>query len=361
MSKPIPETQYINVSTREEVIDFMTSTPERNNFWIMLPEDIHEEIIAIYMKQKILKLTYDRVFKFVFDLNLHPGRLDAFVSQILKREVKIIRVLPLERNNYFRHSKQIYLDILVEFSDHSQANIEMQILGYKFPNTRAAIYSSSLILGQYTDLCGQYMYATGISEIDFSDQSIDYSKIHKVYTIVLMEHSTEVFRNVPGHYLHHSHQAFNTGLEMDMLQEYIFIALDSFHDLVPDPSNELEAWLAFVSARTLTEIDRVILKFPSFQTIKDDVIMYGETQPEEVLRMYLDCLDLFDYNDRLQDLKETKAKVEQLEKEVAEKEAALAQKDDALAQKDNALAQKDDAFAQILSENARLKAQLAAK
>ena len=56
--------------------------------------------------------------------------------------------------------------------------------------------------------------------------------------------------------------------------------------------------------------------------------------------MYLDCLDLFDYNDRLQDLKETKAKNEQLKKEAAENKNALAQ---------------------ALSENARLKAQLAAK
>ena len=347
MSKPIPETQYISVSTREEVIDFMTSTPERNNFWIMLPDDVHEEIIAIYMKKKLLKVTYDRVFKFIFDPKLHPGRLDTFVGQILKRKVKIIRVIPLERNNYFRHNKQIFLDILVEFSDHSQANIEMQILGYKFPNTRAAIYSASLILGQYTDLCGQYMYSTGTPEADFSDQSIDYSKVHKVYTIVLMENSTGKFHNCPEHYLHHSHQVFNSGLEMDMLQEYIFIALDSFHNLVSEPTNELEAWLAFISARTLEEMDRVILKFPSFQTIRNDVIMYGETRPEEVLRMYLDCLDLFDYNDRLQDLKETKAENEQLKKEVADK--------------DSALAQKDNDLAQALSELAKLKEQLASK
>ena len=61
-----------------------------------------------------------------------------------------------------------------------------------------------------------------------------------------MEYSTREFHAHPETYIHRSHQVFDSGLDMDMLQEYIYVALDIFKTLVDDPQNELEAWLAFL-------------------------------------------------------------------------------------------------------------------
>ncbi|MDD3219079.1 MAG: PD-(D/E)XK nuclease family transposase [Lachnospiraceae bacterium] len=168
-------------------------------------------------------------------------RLARFLSQILGREITILQALPVEKNNYHIKSKRIYLDILVQFTDKSLANIEMQCIGSLFPNTRSAIYSSSLITNQYNSLIAKYIEATGEPNESVTDDVIDYSKIHKVYTIVLMEHSIKEFHYFSDTYIHRSHQVFDSGLPMDMLQEYVYIALDIFGSLIKNPQNELEA------------------------------------------------------------------------------------------------------------------------
>lgn len=45
---------------------------------------------------------------------------------------------------------------------------------------------------------------------------------------MLVENSSSEFHRIPDQYIHRSSQKFDTGLELNLLQEYIFIALDIF-------------------------------------------------------------------------------------------------------------------------------------
>ena len=50
-----------------------------------------------------------------------------------------------------------------------------------------------------------------------------YRDIKKVYTIILFEKSTKEFHEFPNIYVHHSEQKSDTGLKLELLQDYTFI------------------------------------------------------------------------------------------------------------------------------------------
>lgn len=59
-------------------------------------------------------------------------------------------------------------------------------------------------------------------------KAFKYQDIKKVYTIVFLEKSTKEFHQFSDTYIHHSKQTFDTGLNLNLLQEFTFIALDIF-------------------------------------------------------------------------------------------------------------------------------------
>ena len=71
----------------------------------------------------------------------------------------------------------------------------------------------------------QYMRGKG------NNRSFSYRDIKKVYVIVLFEKSTAIFHQFPDSYIHYGKTRFNTGLRLDLLQEYCLIALDVFRKI----------------------------------------------------------------------------------------------------------------------------------
>ena len=57
-----------------------------------------------------------------------------------------------------------------------------------------------------------------------------YHDIKTVYTIVFFENSTREFQKIKDSYIHRSRQIFDTGLELETLQEYVLIPLDIFRE-----------------------------------------------------------------------------------------------------------------------------------
>lgn len=92
--------QHLKSRTREEIISILTATEDTSKIWHVLSKQSKEHIISIYSLQNVLKLTYDRVFRSIFDPEIHPLRLARFLSQILGREITILQALPVEKNNY---------------------------------------------------------------------------------------------------------------------------------------------------------------------------------------------------------------------------------------------------------------------
>lgn len=78
-----------------------------------------------------------------------PERLSDFLSEVLGRKVKILKVLPNESGRIAAESSLLVMDIVIQFEDGSIANVEVQKIGYGFPGERSACYSADLLLRQY--------------------------------------------------------------------------------------------------------------------------------------------------------------------------------------------------------------------
>lgn len=94
-----------------------------------------------------------------------------------------------------------------------------------------------------------------------------------------------------GHteYLHHAKQIFDTGLEMDLLQEYFLIPLDIFRKTTHNEISKLEAWLYFLSSDKPEDILKVVGKYPEFRELYQDLIVF-RYQPKELIDMYRKAL-----------------------------------------------------------------------
>ena len=70
-------------------------------------------------------------------------------------------------------------------------------------------------------------------------------------------------------------QQSDTGLQLELLQEYVFIALDIFQKTLDNKSvtitNELEAWLTFLSMDDPDTILKLIRSYPKFEPIYRDI------------------------------------------------------------------------------------------
>ena len=169
---------------------------------------------------------HDPVFKEILNPELSPGRVEELLSLILGEHIKILHILPLESPRIGDEHSLIVMDLVVKLETGSIVNIEVQKLGYRFPGQRSACYSADLLLRQYKRMRNE------------KSKSFSYKDIKKVYTIVLYEKSTSEFHQFPENYIHRFSQQSDTGISIDLLQEYVFIPLDIFYRILHNKVSE---------------------------------------------------------------------------------------------------------------------------
>ena len=303
----------------------------------LLPVSMQQELTDFCLGKQGLKITYDSVFRKVFNPEKEQGlkRLESLLSAILGHNVTIIRIIPRSGTQMNESAAFVVMDILVQLDDQSFANVEMQKIGYNFPLARADCYISDIIMRQYADRKA----ALG--------KKFTFNHLHKVYSIILMEQSPKEFHTAHGKYVHRRRTYFDTGIysQNSGLHEDIFLCLDSFHSIVHNitkNSNDLEAWLTFLSATDPASIHMLINSFPSFASIYQEITNFVNT-PKELIDMLSEELYIMDKNlERLM--------VAELQEEVSEaiarRDNAVAAMNEAVAALDNVVAQRDDAVAQ---------------
>lgn len=206
------------IREREEVLDEIYQKPSLKALFETWTEKQQEEFLDYCTGVKGIKLLYDSFFKEIINPDVTPERLEEILSFILQMKVKILKVLPSDSARIAAETSLLVLDVVVELEDGSIANVEVQKIGYNFPGQRSACYSADLLLRQYKRVKGE------------KGKKFSYRDIKKVYTIIFFEKSQKEFRSFKKNYtyLHRSSQKSNTGLKIDLLQEYIFINLDIF-------------------------------------------------------------------------------------------------------------------------------------
>ena len=150
-----------------------------------------------------------------------------------------------------------------------------------------------------------------------------------MYTIVLIENSSADFHKIAGQYIHRSSQVFDTGLQLDLLQKYIFVALDVFREITYNLNEEIEAWLLFLSSDRPEDIMRIIERYPDFREIYEEIAQF-QVKPEELVGMYSKALEILDRNtvqymieEQKQEIEEQKQEIEEQQREIEERKREI--------------------------------------
>ncbi len=175
----------------------------------------------------------------------------------------------------------------------------------------------------------------------------------KVYTIVLMQKSTKEFHNHPETYLHYSRQTFDSGLNMDLLQEYLLVPLDIFLNLPHNEISRLDAWLYFIASDNMKDIERVCDRYPEFCELYREVFQF-RFQSKELVDMYWKEL-------RETDREEARYMIDDMRQEIEEKRQELAEHKQELAEHKQELAERKQELAERKQELAERKQELAAR
>ena len=251
-------------------------------------EKYQKEYLDICTGVKGVKLLYDTYFKAIMNPDTRPERLNDFLSKILGKKIKILKVLPNESAKIAAESSLLIMDIVVQFEDGSIANVEVQKVGYLFSGQRSACYSSDLLLRQYKRV-----------RLELG-KSFTYKEIKKVYTIVLFEKSNAAFTKFSKEqYIHRFEQKSDTGVEMDLLQEYTFICLDIFNNTIHNEGRKIESrleeWLVFLSQDDPDMIINLLNCNPEFKKIYEEVYTICLNM-ERMMSMFSKELEILDRN-----------------------------------------------------------------
>lgn len=273
------------IRSKEEILTEIQSNPNLSDIYNTWNQEQQKEFLDFCTGVRGVSILYDAFFKEIFNPENTPERLEELLSLILKKKVKIIMVLPNDSTRIAEESSLLIMDIVVELDDGSIANVEVQKLGYAFPGARCACYSSDLLLRQYKRVKGE------------KKKHFSYKDIKKVYTIVLFQKSTHEFHEFPDSYIHNSRQQTDTGLKIDLLQEFTFIPLDIYKKYHHNKgiNNKLEAWLTFLSVDSPDAIADLLDQYPEYRKLYEEVYNLC-LNTEKVMQMFSKELQELDKN-----------------------------------------------------------------
>ena len=329
LGTPLSEQEAVSLVSK-------TTSPDTFHNFNIMEESYRQKLLQFLRGKRGLSITYDTVFKYVMMPGGTTDRLEQFLTAILGEPIQIKQILPREGSQLADTSSFIIADIIVSTRDGSIMNVEIQKIGYNFPGERASCYTADMIMRQYNYLKSR-------------NQNFTYRDMKPVYLIVFMEHSPALFKTT-DQYIHKKCSYFNTDIKLNLLENIIFISLDTFHDLVQNINTTQDAWLEFLTEDNPEKIVRFVNQFPEFLPCYQDLISFRK-KPEELIHMFSDALRELDKNTE-------RYMVEELNKEVADlKEEATSLKKQAATLKKEATALKEETTT-LKNETTMLKKEL---
>ena len=285
-----------------------------------------EEFLDFCTGAKGIKILYDSFFKEVLNPEYAPERLESLLCELLKRKVKIVRVLPNDSTRIADETSLLITDIVVELEDGSLANVEIQKIGYSFPGARSACYAADMLLRQYKRVRAR------------QGDSFSYNDIKNVFLIVIYEKSPKEFHEFPDTYFHHSRQVFDSGLKINLLQEFIMIPLDIYKRKMQNENvtTKFDAWLTFLSEDSPEKIISLMEQYPEFKPMYETLYQICQNT-ERVMGFFSEELRILDRNTVKYMIEQQQQEIDELAEEVKQKEEQLSQKEEQLSQKERQL------------------------
>ena len=329
------------IREREDIKQEVYENPKLLEKYREWDEEQQEEFLDYCTGVKGVKILYDAFFNEIMNPENTPERLNELLSLLLGQSVTIKRVLPGDSTRLADEQSLLIMDMLVELADTSLANVEVQKIGYSFPGQRSACYSSDLLLRQYKRVKGE------------KKKAFSYKDIKSVYTIVFFETSIKEFHEYPQNYIHKFKQQSDTGLELELLQKYVFIPLDIFrtiyHNNVKSNGkngggncwNRTEAWLTFLSTDQPEIIIELIRQYPEFKEMYEEIYVMCQNV-EKVMEMFSKELIQLDRNTVQYMIDEMQDTIDVQKEELEAKQETIDTQKGELEAKQNQLNQKEE-------------------
>ena len=319
------------IREREELLSEIKGNSKLRAVYEEWSSESREEFLDFCTGVKGMKILYDSFFKEVMNPEYTPERLERFLCVVLKRKVKIVRILPNDSTRIADEASLLITDIVVELEDGSLANVEIQKIGYAFPGPRSACYSADMLLRQYKRVRAK------------QGEDFSYNNIKNVYLIVIYESSPKEFKEFPDIYYHHSRQVFDSGLNLNLLQEFIMIPLDIFCDKLHNKAIEtpLEAWLTFLSEDNPERIVALITKYPEFKAMYETLYLMCQNT-ERVMEMFSEELRELDRNTVKYMIEEQQREIDKLAEQLGKQTEQLNRKNERINELAGQLNQKDE-------------------
>ncbi len=307
------------IRAKELILNEIAANPTLDSLYNSWRKDQQEEFLSICSGNKGVKMLYDSYFKEILNPETKPERLSRLLSILIGRKVTVKCQLPNDNSRLGDELSLVITDIVVELEDGTIANVEVQKLGYAFTGERASCYSADLLLRQYKRVR------------DVMKENFSYKDIAPVYTIVFLETSPKVFKEFKDQYIHTFFTVSDTGLSLNMLQNFIFIPVDIFLEKLHNNGiqSELDAWLSFLGCDEPEYIIQLIQEYPYFKSLYEDLYdMCRNT--EGMMNMFSEELRILDRNtvkymiDELQEeLDNTKEQLEVANSTISKKDATI--------------------------------------
>lgn len=317
------------IRDREELMEIIHSDPKLETAFAGWQEEQQKEFLDFCTGVRGGKILYDSFFKEVMNPEYAPERLESFLRAVLKRKVKIVRIIPNDSTRIADEASLLITDIIVELEDGSLGNVEVQKIGYKFPGERSACYSADMLLRQYKRVRSRY------------GEAFSYHQIKNVYLIVIYEKSPKEFQAFSKDYFHHARQTFDTGLELNLLQEFVMIPLDIFKQNRDNKPIEtlLDGWLTFLSADEPDRIIELINRYPEFKPMYETLYQMCRNV-EKIMGFFSEELRILDRNtvklmieEQQNQLEEQQKEIDSLKEANEEKEAQIVKQAEQLDEK----------------------------
>lgn len=311
------------IRNRVEMLSEIQENPNLSEIFDTWNEEQQKEFLDFCSGVRGVSILYDAFFKEIFNPESTPERLEELLSLILRKNVKIVMVLPNDSTRIADESSLLIMDIVVELDDGSIANVEVQRLGYAFPGARCACYSADLLLRQYKRVKSE------------KKKRFSYKDVQKVYTIVLFQKSTHEFHEFPNDYIHNFHQESDTGIKIDLLQEFVFLPLDIFRKYHHNKgiNNKLEAWLTFLSIDSPDAIAELLERYPEYQKLYEEVYELCRNT-EKVMHMFSKELQELDKNTVQYMIDDMQDKIDEQQETINKQDDTINEMQDSLNQKD---------------------------
>ena len=313
---------------KDEILQEIYSNPQLESTFFCWEKERQEEFLDFCCGNRGVKVLYDTFFKIVFNPDSGRDNLIRLISVMIGRPVREIMVLPAASQMGGDRSLVI-MDIVVQTEDGSIINVEVQKHGYMFPGERAACYSADLLLRQYQRVRREA--SERLSEARKKGKKtadmFSYRDIRPVITIVFMESSTTEFHKFPDRYIHTITGQSDTGLRLNVLQQYIFVPLDIFKENMKKYGirSEQDAWAAFLSSDSPEVICTLIEQYPE-QFLDLYRKLSGICQNTEgVMNMFSEELAILDRNTVILMQEEMKKEIELQKAEIERNKVVLEQ------------------------------------